>query len=73
MAKRSMFTELVTRMSDELDMFREMADEPDVPFMQERVKPSIARKRLFSMPPGDRKRMADEMGREAFLKLIRGG
>lgn len=67
----NIFTEIVLELQEEMANLREKRDEA-IPFMKQKLSPAAVRKNLDSLPPGERKAMAADLGTENVLKLIRG-
>ena len=74
MPSTNIFTEIVQEMQGEIANMRDTKPVPPVvPFMQEKVKPSKTLLQLDRMTPAQRQEVADSLGRNGVLKMLRGG
>ena len=74
MPNTNIFTEIVQEMQVEIANMRDTKPAPPVvPFMQEQVKPSKTLRQSDRMTPVQRQEVADSLGRDGVLKMLRGG
>ena len=74
MPSTNIFTEIVLEMQGEIANMRDTKPGPPVvPFMQEQVKPSKTLRQSDRMTPAQRQEVADSLGRNGVLKMLRGG
>ena len=72
MARTNIMTQVVLELQQEIAEFRRDA-EAVTPFMHEKVKPSVTLKRSDRMTRAQREEVAQSLGQEGVLKMIRGG
>ena len=68
----NVFTTIVLEMQKEVAALRDRR-KPAVAFMHEKVKPSVTLKRSDRMTRAQREEVAQSLGQEGVLKMIRGG
>jgi hypothetical protein len=72
-AKRSMYTDIVLQVIDEIQQHSAEAKKSrEVPFMEEKLAPREMRKRMASLPEAQKRAMIDKVGVDQFLKLVGG-
>ena len=70
----NIFTQIVQEMQGEIANMRATKPVPEVtPFMKEKVKPSTTLKRSDRMTPAQRQEVANSLGRDGVLQMLRGG
>ena len=70
----NIFTQIVQEMQGEIANMRDTKPSPEVtPFMKEKVKPSKTLNRSDRMTPAQRQEVANSLGRDGVLQMLRGG
>jgi hypothetical protein len=72
-ADRSLLTEAVLEVANEVKELRRNATTNAVPFMQEAVSPSVIRRRYPTMTPQERETLVKQHGVDKVMQMLRGG